>query len=416
MLPFEIAAMKNNLKYRTLSKDSEYRVNSLIVDTLSAYESVRLFGNINSEKSVLTSRVDDFGKAYMRYQTSFIFVDFSAKLTGILMFLIGALLGYKLFLDGQISSTSLIIVITYLISITGGTIGLIFSIRNLLQSLPIAEDFFQILDEKKEIVEPSVPASMESPRGDIHFNNVSFKYDKSGDLPTLNSIDLDIKAGQNVALVGPSGGGKSTITKLLLRYYLPTQGIISIDNININDLGTQKVNEFCGVVPQEPVLFNRTLKFNIGYALGSDEKVIEENIDRIIDAAKRAMIHEFIMSLPEKYDTIVGERGVKLSGGQKQRVAIARVLLKKPKIVIFDEATSMLDSESEGAIQKAFKELVKNTTTIIIAHRLSTIKNVDKIFVIDKGKLVEQGTHTELIEENKIYAKLWAMQSSGFKK
>jgi ATP-binding cassette subfamily B protein len=415
-LPIEIWALKKNVKCRSVARDKEYDKNSVIVDTLTNYETVRLFGKVDGETNNLSNSLKHYQVAFGKYQQSFMLIDFSARLSGILMFCAGTVLGYMQMKAGTIDIASFVVIITYLLSLSTGTVSLIFSLRTVFNSMPIVEDLYDLLQEKKSIAEPETPYLLANPQGTIAFKDVSFKYAKRQDLMAISNLNLKIQGGSSVAFVGPSGGGKSTMTKLLLRYYLPSTGEISIDGVDINDLGTDGINNLIGVVPQDPILFNRSLKYNIGYALGSSEEALDSQMSEIIDAAKRAMIHEFIETLPEKYDTIVGERGVKLSGGQKQRVAIARVLLKNPKIVIFDEATSMLDSESEGAIQKAFKELVKNTTTIIIAHRLSTIKNVDKIFVIDKGRLVEQGTHTELIDENKIYAKLWAMQSSGFKK
>lgn len=413
-LPIQILALRNNLKYRKESQIADFDRNTRVIDTISNYETVRLFGKINDEEGNVQELIEIACQKSRLFQLSFGVIDFTARISGILIFLSTALLSANLYLQKVIDLASLIVVITYLLSLSNGTISLVFSIRQVIKHLPILDDIFELLQLKSQIEEPKNPIQIHNPKGVIEFSNVHFTYTKDSENYALNGICLKVKSGESIALVGPSGGGKSTIAKLLLRYYLTEKGYISIDSVNINDLGTQQVNEIIGVVPQEPILFNRSIKFNIGYSLTSSDNIDSEGMEKVIQAAKRAMIHDFIISLPDGYDTIVGERGVKLSGGQKQRIAIARVLLKNPKIVIFDEATSMLDSESEAAIQKAFRELTQGITTIVIAHRLSTIKNVDTIYVVDNGKIIEQGRHSELLEKEGLYARLWNMQSKGF--
>lgn len=413
-LPIQILALRNNLKYRKESQVADFDRNTRVIDTISNYETVRLFGKINDEEGNVQELIETACQKSRLFQLSFGVIDFTARISGILIFLCTALISANLYLQKVIDLASLIVVITYLLSLSNGTISLVFSIRQVIKHLPILDDIFELLQLKSQIEEPKNPIQIHNPKGEIEFNNVHFTYTKDSENYALNGIDFKVKSGESIALVGPSGGGKSTIAKLLLRYYLTEKGYISIDTVNINDLGTQQVNEIIGVVPQEPILFNRSIKFNIGYSLTSSDNIDSEGMEKVIQAAKRAMIHDFIISLPDGYDTIVGERGVKLSGGQKQRIAIARVLLKNPKIVIFDEATSMLDSESEAAIQKAFRELTQGITTIVIAHRLSTIKNVDTIYVVDNGKIIEQGRHSELLEKEGLYARLWNMQSKGF--
>ncbi|HPD99403.1 MAG TPA: ATP-binding cassette domain-containing protein, partial [Candidatus Saccharibacteria bacterium] len=226
--------------------------------------------------------------------------------------------------------------------------------------------------------------------------------------PLFTDFNVSMKAGQKVGLVGPSGGGKSTITKLLLRMMDVTSGEISIDGQNITDVAQDELRNVIAYVPQEPILFHRTLKENIAY--GHPQATQQQ----IIAAAKAAHADEFIALLPKGYDTLVGERGVKLSGGQRQRVAIARAMLKNAPILLLDEATSALDSDNEQLIQKALWSLMNNRTAIVIAHRLSTIQKMDRILVIDNGIIIEDGTHETLLQQNGLYASLWAHQSGGF--
>ncbi len=245
--------------------------------------------------------------------------------------------------------------------------------------------------------------------GNIQFKDVTFSYQTKKDKSVLSDLNLSIPAGQSVGLIGPSGGGKTTITKLLLRFMDVRDGSIEIDGQAIDEVTQNSLRRSISYVSQEPMLFHRSIEENIVYARPGATKTA------IIDAAKKANAHDFIKSLPDGYDTMVGERGVKLSGGQKQRIAIARAILKDAPIIVFDEATSALDSESEALIQEAIFKLIENRTTIVIAHRLSTIKHLDRILVLEYGKVTEDGTHEELIKQkNGTYAKLWSHQSGGF--
>jgi len=240
----------------------------------------------------------------------------------------------------------------------------------------------------------------------ILIKDVSFSYD--GTVNALSDINLDIKPNESIAFVGVSGVGKTTLTKLLMRFYDPTRGHIYIDGVQTDTISKEDLRKTIGIVPQETVLFNQSIGYNIAY--GDNKKSKEE----LIKATKMANLYDFIQSLPEGMDTIVGERGIKLSGGQKQRLAIARAFMKNAPIVIFDEATSNLDSESERLIQESLWKLAKNKTTIIIAHRLSTIQKVDRIIVFDEGKIVDEGRHAELTQKDSgIYKYLWELQSAG---
>lgn len=264
------------------------------------------------------------------------------------------------------------------------------------------ERVFEILDEKIDILDSPNAKTLDTFSKDIVYKNVSFEYET--DKPVLNSINIEIKKGQTVAFVGASGSGKSTIANLILRFYDVTSGEISVDGTNIKNLTLESLRDKIGVVSQDVFLFNDTIKYNISYGkMDADDKEIEL-------AAKAANAHKFISKMPDGYNTLIGERGMKLSGGEKQRIAIARAMLKNPPILILDEATSALDSESEKLVQEAIENLMKNRTVILIAHRLSTVKNADKIIVIDKGTVAETGRHQELLDKNGIYAKLYNLK------
>lgn len=261
--------------------------------------------------------------------------------------------------------------------------------------------FIEIMNEKEEVEKEGAKA-LEVNEGHIEFKNVDFHYDSTKDV--LHNISLDIKAGKKLALVGPSGGGKTTICHLIPRFYNVVSGSITIDGQNISDVTLESLRRNIGIVQQDVFLFNGTMRENILY--GKEDATFEE----IVEAAKKANIHDYIMTLPDGYDTQIGERGVRLSGGQKQRLSIARVFLKNPAILILDEATSALDNTTEILIQNALDELCKGRTTLVVAHRLSTIKNADEIVVIANGKIKEQGSHDELIKLDGIYAKLYNLQ------
>jgi ATP-binding cassette, subfamily B, bacterial len=273
-----------------------------------------------------------------------------------------------------------------------------------------ASDMTEILAINPEVADPKIPAPFTAKKGKIEFKNVSFRYpEKSKGNQLFDNLSLVIKPGEKVGLVGPSGGGKTTITKLLQRFMDIEEGEILIDGQDISKVSQADVRKAITYVPQEPLLFHRSLSENIAYGR------LNATDFEIIESAKKANAHQFISELPDGYNTLVGERGVKLSGGQKQRVAIARSMIKQAPILVLDEATSALDSESEKLIQTALWSLMEGKTTIVIAHRLSTIAHMDRILVLDDGKIVEEGTHLELLKKKRgLYAKLWGHQSGGF--
>jgi subfamily B ATP-binding cassette protein MsbA len=273
---------------------------------------------------------------------------------------------------------------------------------NINKGLASAGRVFSIIDEPITIKDKKDAIPIEKFEDSIEFNHVSFCYPTTEEV--IKEITFSVKKGESVALVGPSGGGKSTLMDLLLRFYDPTKGCIAIDGVDIRNYRIDDLRRLTGIVTQETILFDDTIKNNIAYGR------LDAKFEEIVEAAKAANAHEFICQLKDGYDTVIGERGAKLSGGQRQRIAIARAILKNPQILIFDEATSSLDSESEFLVQEAIARLMKNRTTFVIAHRLSTIRNCNRILVIDKGSIVEEGTHEELIAQNGLYKRLYDMQ------
>jgi subfamily B ATP-binding cassette protein MsbA len=271
--------------------------------------------------------------------------------------------------------------------------------------LAAAENIFSILDEKSEVLEPEQPVVLTKLRGEIDFSGVSFCY-KEGE-PVLKGIDLQVKPGEVIALVGPSGAGKTTLVNLVPRFYDPTGGVIKVDGVNLKEVELKSYRKQMGIVPQETVLFTGTVQENIAYGR------IDATRTEIEAAAKAANAHDFIRELSDGYRTIVGERGATLSGGQRQRIAIARAILRDPKILILDEATSALDTASEGLVQEALYRLMRNRTTFVIAHRLSTVRNADRILVIQEGQIMESGTHEGLMQQGGLYQSLYHKQFSG---
>jgi ATP-binding cassette subfamily B protein len=282
--------------------------------------------------------------------------------------------------------------------------------RQIEESMLKAKPMTHILSERAEIIDTKDASELLLHNGAVELNEVSFEYveDKTSER-VFSNLKLSIKPGEKVGLIGPSGGGKTTFTRLLLRFDDIQSGIITIDGQNIAEVTQHSLRSNIGYVPQEPLLFHRTVKENIAYGK------LDATDNEIRQAAKAAHALEFIESLPKGFDTIVGERGIKLSGGQRQRVAIARAMLKNAPILLLDEATSALDSESEQLVQSSLDTLMKHKTAIVIAHRLSTIQKMDRIIVLDDGKIVEQGSHTELLKNKKgLYTRLWKHQSGGF--
>ncbi|MBZ1356335.1 MAG: ABC transporter ATP-binding protein/permease [Candidatus Nealsonbacteria bacterium] len=312
----------------------------------------------------------------------------------------------NLWKSGSVSTGTIVLVQVYVLT----SFNIVWSIsRNIIKissAIADADEMVKIFDRKPGVKDPIKPEKLFVTRGDIRFNKVTFAYDQNNVI--FNELDLFIKPGEKVALVGYSGAGKTTIIKLLLRFVDIQGGNITIDGQDITKVSQEELRKKIAYVPQDPSLFHRSLRDNIAYARPS------ATFQEVVNVSKRAYAHEFIDALPMKYDSLVGERGIKLSGGERQRIAIARAMIKNAPIVILDEATSSLDSIAEKKIQNALEELIKDRTTIVIAHRLSTIQKMDRIIVFKEGEIVEMGTHKELIQKSGLYFDLWSSQVHGF--
>ena len=326
------------------------------------------------------------------------FIQFFAAIavTGIIWY------GGMSVIEGKMTAGALIAFLIYAINLANPVRRISEIYGDIQKSLAAADRVFETLDTMPEVQEKKNAITLPKVQGHIVFDHVSFAYDK--DHEALTDFNLEVKPGQVVALVGPSGAGKSTVANLLPRFYDITGGKLTIDGVNIKDVTFSSLRQQIGLVPQETMLFNASVRDNILYGC------LDASEEEVIAAAKAANAHEFIMDLPQGYDTHVGDRGNALSGGQRQRIAIARAILKNPQILILDEATSALDTESEKIVQAALDRLMEGRTAVVIAHRLSTVRNADDIVVIDHGKIVEEGTHTELLAKNGLYASLYAVQ------
>lgn len=396
--------VKFNIKFRKVVNQKDDEISGVIVDNMINFETVKLFAKESWEEQRLKGIYVDWKKAVWNYSYTFRGLDMSfGTVINVSTYLI-LLYALRLTLQGTLTLGDFVLVATFIQTFFGHLFELIWGLRDIAKSYSDIEKFFGILDNEIEVKNPIHPKKLINAKGEIEFKDVSFAYEK-GIRNAVHNIDLKIRQGQTIALVGKSGSGKTTLTKLLLRFFDVNKGKITVDDINLKDLTKADLRKQFGVVPQEPVLFNNTIAYNIAYGRDKASKA------EIIAASKLANIHKFITTLPEKYETQVGERGIKLSGGQKQRLAIARMILSNPNIIIFDEATSQLDSVSEKLIQDAFWKASKDKTTIIIAHRLSTIQKADKIVVMEKGRIVEEGTHRSLVENKEsLYNHFWNLQ------
>lgn len=377
-------------------------VNASLQDTLSGIRVVQSFANEDIEREKFKKSNEAFLVSKRdNYHCMGSFMSSNLFFQG-MMYLVTLVYGGYLIAQGEMQTADLAMYALY-IGIFISPIQILVELVEMMQKgLSGFRRFLDVMETESEIRDADNAAELTDVKGHVRYDHVSFHYNDD-ETPVLSDISIDIPAGKSIALVGPSGSGKTTICSLLPRFYDVTGGSITVDGKDIRGLTLKSLRSQIGMVQQDVYLFDGTIKDNIAYGKpgASDEEIIK--------AAKCASIHDFIMELPDKYDTYVGERGTRLSGGQKQRISIARVFLKNPPILILDEATSALDNESERWIQKSLEELSKNRTTITIAHRLSTIRDADEIIVITEEGIAERGTHAELLEKNGLYAAYYNM-------
>jgi ATP-binding cassette subfamily B protein len=403
-IAYTVGVTEWRTNFRRTMNDLDSKANTRAVDSLINYETVKYFGNEDYEAQRYDHSLQRWETAAVKSQTSLSILNTGQALIiaiAVTLILWRATQGV---IDGKMTLGDLVLVNAFMIQlyIPLNFLGVIY--REIKQSLADMERLFSLLDQHREIADSPYARPLSVRHAEVRFSHVDFNYEAKRQI--LFDVDFTIPGGTTTAVVGHSGSGKSTLSRLLFRFYDINAGQITIDGQNLRDIEQASLRKAIGIVPQDTVLFNDTIEYNIAYGKPNASK------DEIIAAARAAYIHDFIESLPDGYATMVGERGLKLSGGEKQRVAIARTLLKNPAILIFDEATSALDSKAEQAIQAQLKEIAKNRTTLVIAHRLSTIADAAQILVLDHGHIVERGTHQQLLAANGAYAQMWARQQA----
>jgi len=392
------------LQFRRRMNAADNAVSTKLVDSLLNFETVKYFNNEEHEYRRLFESLDQYETESIKNQYSLSYLNIAQTIvimTGITIMLVMSAFDIR---AGSLTIGGFVVINAYMLQLYQplNFFGTVY--REIRQSLTDMENLFTLWEEKPNLTDREMTLQ-KTKEAFIRFENVSFDYDARRTI--IKNISFEVPNGKKVALVGPTGAGKSTISRLLFRFYDPKEGAVFVNNQNIKNISQQSLRKMIGVVPQDTVLFNDTIYYNISY--GNPEASEEQ----IYEAAKSADIHNFVMNLPDGYQTIVGERGLKLSGGEKQRVAIARAILKNPSIFFFDEATSALDSTTEKEIQKNLQTISQNRTTLVIAHRLSTAADADEILVLEQGQITERGTHDELLSRNGKYAEMWNKQKTA---
>ena len=390
-------------RYRRTLNDTDNDASSKSLDSLLNYETVKYFGNEAHEAARYNRALARYERAAVRVQVSLNMLNLGQAAIIAVGLTIIMLMAANSMAAGEMTIGSFVLINTYLIQLYQplNFLGMVY--MTIKQGLVDMEQMFALLEVAPEVKDKPNAPPLIAPSGEVRFETVRFGYNQNREI--LHGVSLTIPAGKRLAIVGPTGSGKSTVSRLLFRFYDVTGGRILIDGQDIRDVTQNSVRAAIGVVPQDTVLFNDTIGYNIGYGRpGATQVEIEQ-------AAKLAQVHDFVTRLPEGYETRVGERGLKLSGGEKQRVAIARTILKDPRILILDEATSALDTRTEQDIQDAFRAVMSHRTTLVIAHRLSTVIDADEIVVLHDGMIEERGTHAALLARDGLYAEMWARQA-----
>ncbi|AWV88892.1 ABCB family ABC transporter ATP-binding protein/permease [Bradymonas sediminis] len=392
------------LRHRVAMNKAESRANAHAIDALINYETVKYFGNEAFEVARYDEDLIKWEAAAVRSQSSLSLLNLTQGLVIAVGVTLIMVLAAKGVVAGEMSVGDLVAVNAYLLQVflPLGFLGTIYSV--IKHALSDMERMFELLDREPEVQDIPDAQDLKVELGEVRFEEVEFGYDAERQI--IHGLSFRVPAGKKLAIVGPSGAGKSTLARLLYRFYDVDAGTITLDGQDIAKATQRSVRDAIAIVPQDTVLFNDTIFYNIHYAN------LDATREEVVEAARVAAIHDFIESLPDGYDTVVGERGLKLSGGEKQRVAIARAVLKNPRILIFDEATSSLDSASEQSILSALRDVAAEHTTISIAHRLSTITDSDEILVMDGGRISERGTHAELMVLNGVYTNMWRLQQA----
>ncbi|WP_417252426.1 ABCB family ABC transporter ATP-binding protein/permease [Castellaniella sp.] len=401
---FTLRVTERRMVYRRTMNTLDSQANGKAVDALLNYETVKYFGNEGYESGRYDHDMRSWVDSAVRNQVSLNLLNMGQGL--IITVGMTALLWQSALrvVQGSMTIGDVVLVSAYLTQLYVPLNFLGFVYREIKHALADMERMFELMAHHQEVTDRPGAKTLQTRQASVTFESVDFGY--QADRQILHDVDFEVPAGGSLAVVGASGAGKSTLSRLLFRFYDPTGGAVRINGYDIRDYTQDSLRAHIGIVPQDTVLFNDTIGYNIAYGRTGASQ------DEVVAAAQAAHIHDFVTSLPQGYDTQVGERGLKLSGGEKQRVAIARALLKSPPILVFDEATSALDTRTERAIQEQLNRIAEGRTTIIIAHRLSTIVHADLILVLDAGRVIEQGTHAQLLAQNGRYARMWALQQS----